>query len=86
MLWPGRARLPFRCWSPAVTTSPVALSGGGSGPLAVLATAGRTLTLSWSAGALPTPTLSGSTATYANVLAGVDLIVTASCLLRLNLD
>lgn len=62
--------------SPALTTSQVALSGGGSGPLAVLATAGRTLTLSWPAGRLPAPGLSGPTAVYSNVLPGVDLDLT----------
>ena len=64
--------------SPAVTSSALTLSGGGSGPLAVMATDARTLSLSWPGGPLPAPTVSGATATYANVLPGVDLAVTAS--------
>jgi hypothetical protein len=61
--------------SPAVTVNAVTLSGGGSGALAVVTTAGRTLTLSWP-GTLPAPVISGSTATYPDVLMGVDLVVT----------
>ena len=64
--------------SPAVTSSALALSGGGNAPLAVITTDARTLSLSWPGGALPAPTLSGATATYANVLPGVDLAVTAN--------
>jgi hypothetical protein len=62
--------------SPAVTSSPLALSGGGSGPLAVVTAAGRTLSLSWPGGPLPAPALSGDTDTYSDVLPGVDLAVT----------
>lgn len=62
--------------SPAVTASPLALSGGGTGPLAVMTAGGRTLSLSWPR-RLPAPKLSGATATYAGVLPGVDLVVTA---------
>jgi hypothetical protein len=60
----------------AATTAGVALTGGGSGPLATLTAAGRTLAVSFPV-PLPAPTLSGSTATYAGVLPGVDLLVTA---------
>ena len=67
---------PHRTVSPAVTTNGLALSGGGSSPLAVMTADARTLTVSWP-GTLPVPTLSGPTATYANVLPGVDLAVTA---------
>jgi hypothetical protein len=63
--------------SPAVTTSGLAFSGGGSAPFAVMTTDARTLSLSWP-GTLPTPAISGATATYANVLPGVDLTVTAN--------
>jgi hypothetical protein len=66
--------------SPAVTTSNVALSGGGSGPMATLTAAGRTISVSFPASfpaPLPAPALSGSTATYADVIPGVDLQVTA---------
>jgi hypothetical protein len=52
------------------------LSGGGTSTLATMTADTRTLTLSWP-GTLPVPTLSGSTATYANVLSGVNLVVTA---------
>src|SRR5712691_4015529 len=62
--------------SAAVTTVGVTLSPGGSGPLATLTGAGRTLAVSFPV-PLPAPTLSGSTATYADVLPGVDLLVTA---------
>lgn len=62
--------------SPAVTTSRLTLSGGGHSPMAVMRAAGRTLSLSWPQ-ALPAPTLSGATATYADVLPGVDLVVAA---------
>ena len=61
-----------------MTSSALALSAGGSGPLAVMTTDARTLSLSWPGGALPAPTLSGATATYAGVLPGVDLAVTAN--------
>ena len=61
--------------TPAVTTSPVVLSGGGSGPLATLGVRGRSLALSVPM-TLPTPTLSGATATYSNVLPGVDVQAT----------
>jgi hypothetical protein len=64
--------------SPAVTTSGLTLSGGGTGPLAQMTTDARTLSVSWPGGALPTPTLSGATATYSNVYPGVDLAVTAN--------
>jgi len=62
--------------SPAVTTSSLVLSGGGTSPLAVMSGSGRSLSVSWP-GTLPAPTLSGATATYANVLPSVDLVVTA---------
>lgn len=60
--------------SPAVSTNQVTLSGGGSGPLAVLKTGGHSLGLTLPV-SLPTPALSGDTATYADVISGVDLKV-----------
>lgn len=62
--------------SPAVTTSQLTLSGGGSGPLAVMKTLGRSLDLTLPV-TLPAPALSGDTATYADVIPGVDLKVMA---------
>src|SRR5947208_1568306 len=61
--------------APAVTTTGLTLSGGGGGPLATMRANGRSLSLT-APMTLPAPTLSGSTATYANVLSGVDLVVT----------
>ncbi|MFJ8396734.1 LamG-like jellyroll fold domain-containing protein [Streptomyces sp. NPDC094144] len=46
--------------------------GGGKAPLVRMERAGRTLSLSWPK-SLPVPELNGSTATYAEVLPGVDL-------------
>jgi hypothetical protein len=63
-------------YSPAVSSAPLTLSGGGNSVLATMTAAGRTLSLSWP-GTLPTPTVSGATATYANVYSGVDLVVAA---------
>ncbi|SBT42707.1 Concanavalin A-like lectin/glucanases superfamily protein [Micromonospora auratinigra] len=58
-----------------LTSNKVRLSGGGTGPLATLASGDRALSI----GApfpLPVPTLTGRTATYRDVLPGVDLTVT----------
>jgi hypothetical protein len=61
---------------PAVTVHDVSLSDGGSGPLAVLSSAGWSMQVSWP-DPLPTPTVSGSTATYHNVpVTGADVVVT----------
>lgn len=57
---------------PAVAAVGMTLSGGGSGPLVTLERAGRKLSYTWRS-ALPVPTLSGDTATYKDVLPGVDL-------------
>ncbi|MCU7820152.1 FG-GAP-like repeat-containing protein [Kitasatospora sp. DSM 101779] len=61
--------------SPAVTSSSLSLSGGGSGALATMAHQGRKLALGFPV-KLPAPTLDGATATYPNVFDGVDLKVT----------
>ena len=63
--------------SPAVSTSPLALSGGGSSPLATMTDGPYALSV-YAPMRLPAPTVSGATATYAGVLPGVDLIVTAT--------
>ncbi|MBO0880956.1 MAG: hypothetical protein J2P17_11555, partial [Mycobacterium sp.] len=51
------------------------LSGGGSSPLAVMSSRGRSLTLWWPS-RLPTPSISGAIATYRDVFPDVDLQVT----------
>ncbi|MFC3577722.1 LamG domain-containing protein [Streptomyces yaanensis] len=56
----------------------LSFAGGGSGADMIrLAKDGRSVTLGW-ADALPEPTLSGATATYAGVFDGVDLQLTAT--------
>jgi hypothetical protein len=62
-------------YSPTVSAQPLVLSGGGGTVLATMTAAGRSLTLSWPT-ALPAPTVSGGTLTYANVYPGVNLVVT----------
>ncbi|WP_037607338.1 RHS repeat-associated core domain-containing protein [Streptacidiphilus rugosus] len=65
-------------WSPATAESSLVLSGGGTGALATMTVDGKQLGLTWPT-ALPKPTASGATLTYANVLpSGVDLQVTAT--------
>ncbi|MFE6307612.1 LamG-like jellyroll fold domain-containing protein [Nocardiopsis sp. NPDC057823] len=63
--------------SPEASTIGLSLSNGGDGPLATLTRAGRELELDWPT-ALPEPTVDGATATYPQVLPGVDLVVRAS--------
>ncbi|AZP18025.1 LamG domain-containing protein [Streptomyces aquilus] len=64
--------------APKATLSAMSFSGGGDDPtFASIEKDGRALSLDWP-GKLPKPKLDGSTATYANVLPGVDLKVTAS--------
>ncbi|MEV7872460.1 LamG domain-containing protein, partial [Streptomyces sp. NPDC088124] len=58
--------------APKVSTVGLEFSGGGNGPLVELTKAGRTVALSWP-GVLPAPELDGATATYREVLPGVDL-------------
>ncbi len=66
-------------YTPAATAYATArLSGGGSGPLVTTTTSsGASYQLSWPT-ALPAPSVSGSSATYSNVIAGVDLQVDAN--------
>ncbi|MFI0424446.1 LamG-like jellyroll fold domain-containing protein [Spongiactinospora sp. 9N601] len=54
-------------------------SGGGTAPLAAIGDGGRSVAMTWPR-SLPKPVLAGDTATYAEVLPGVDLKVTASVL------
>ncbi|MCW3845580.1 LamG domain-containing protein, partial [Micromonospora yasonensis] len=58
----------------AVTTNQVRLSAGGTGPLAELTSGDRAVSLT-APMPLPAPVLSGPTATYPDVLPGVDLTV-----------
>jgi RHS repeat-associated protein len=64
-------------WSPAASTAGLTLAGGGGTTLATVTSGGQSLSVSWPS-ALPAPTVSGATATYAGVFAGVDLVVTAT--------
>jgi hypothetical protein len=61
---------------PGATAVELDFSGSGAGPMARVATAKGELALTapWP---LPTPSLSGSRATYADVLPGVDLVLVA---------
>lgn len=61
--------------SPAATVSDVVVSGGGDGPLVSLYQGGQSMSLTLPL-ALPRPVVSGPSATYRNVLPGVDLTVT----------
>lgn len=59
---------------PRVSASPMVLSGGGNDELIRIADGDASLALGWRS-ELPTPELSGSTATYREVLPEVDLVV-----------
>jgi hypothetical protein len=65
--------------SPKATELTLALSAGGPGPLVTVGKDGAEVGLSWP-GDLPEPTLDGPTATYPEVLPGVDLRITADTL------
>ncbi|MBB6571321.1 hypothetical protein HPO96_23810 [Kribbella sandramycini] len=59
---------------PGVIVTELALSGGGDSELVALGTADKQVRMGWK-GKLPKPVLSGDTATYPDVLPGVDLQV-----------
>ncbi|MFD2764444.1 carboxypeptidase regulatory-like domain-containing protein [Micromonospora eburnea] len=61
---------------PRATVLPLVFSAKGNGPFARVRDGSRELAVSWP-GTLPAPVLNGSTATYRDVLPGVDLQVTA---------
>ncbi|MFI5618563.1 VCBS repeat-containing protein [Streptomyces sp. NPDC051567] len=63
--------------SPIAAAGHVTFSAGGTTPLVTLADQGRSISLTWPT-PLPTPVLDGATATYPEVLPGVDLAVAAS--------
>ncbi|KQV11645.1 hypothetical protein ASE03_14110 [Kitasatospora sp. Root187] len=72
------AKNPDGTYAPKATPSGVVLSGGGSGPLATFTDAkGRSLSLTLPF-ALPAPTVSGGSVSYANVLPDVDLKATVT--------
>src|SRR5262249_18211631 len=62
--------------APRASTVETAFSGGGAGALVSGRHEGKPFTLRWP-GSLPRPVISGSTATYPEVFADVDLQVTA---------
>ncbi|WP_327584918.1 DNRLRE domain-containing protein [Nonomuraea sp. NBC_00507] len=69
-------RRPDGAVEPVAAAVGLTFSGGGTAPLARLSHGAKALELGWP-GTLPAPTLSGDTATYAEVMPGVDLQVTA---------
>jgi hypothetical protein len=62
---------------PEALPFPLELSGGGTGPFVRITDGEPTLALTWPT-PLPRPTLDGATATYPDVLPGVDLQLTAT--------
>ncbi|PJE98285.1 laminin G [Streptomyces carminius] len=64
-------------WSPKAATVEVEFSGGGDGPFARMRKAGREYALTWPGGKLPEPRIEGDSATYPDVLPGVDLVARA---------
>ncbi|MFG2294988.1 FG-GAP-like repeat-containing protein [Streptomyces sp. NPDC048603] len=62
--------------APKATVAGLSFSGGGKAPLVTMRKDGRDITLSWPK-PLPTPTVEGNSATYAEVMKGVDLRVSA---------
>ncbi|MFC5911820.1 hypothetical protein ACFP3V_32020, partial [Streptacidiphilus monticola] len=74
---PTLKRNPDGSITTTATTSGLTLSPGGTAPLATMVDRGRTLALTLPL-TLPAPVLSGPTATYGNVLPGVDLVATAT--------
>ncbi|MGP3634109.1 LamG-like jellyroll fold domain-containing protein [Streptomyces sp. 24-1644] len=64
-------------YAPKAAVTAMSISGGGATTFATIQKDGRSLSLDW-LDKLPEPTVDGSTATYPDVLPGVDLKVTAS--------
>ncbi|MGA1836041.1 LamG-like jellyroll fold domain-containing protein [Herbiconiux sp. 11R-BC] len=67
--------------APQATSVPVRFSAGGGGPIAqIQLPGGDWFSESWQLGTLPTPSLDGATALYADVLPNVDLRLTATAI------
>ncbi|WP_327694871.1 LamG domain-containing protein [Streptomyces sp. NBC_00459] len=65
-------------WGPKAATVDLAFSAGEADkPFVTMRRAGREFALTWPYGKLPAPSIDGDTATYAEVLPGVDLTVRA---------
>ena len=66
-------------YSPAAAAYPVTFSGGGTAPMVTIydPASSTSMSIGWPT-ALPAPTVAGSTATYPNVLPGVDLRLEAT--------
>ncbi|WP_188195971.1 LamG-like jellyroll fold domain-containing protein [Nonomuraea sp. SYSU D8015] len=73
---PDLARREDGTVGPVAAAVELAFSGGGPGPLVRIAENGAALSYTWPA-PLPAPALSGATATYPDVIPGVDLKLTA---------
>ncbi len=66
-------------FSPVASAVPVRFSPGGTDVISQTQTSsGEWVSESWTRGALPVPTVEGDTATYAEVMAGVDLKLVAT--------
>jgi RHS repeat-associated protein len=63
-------------WQPKVADAQLAFSNGGAGSAASLTAGGHVLSMTLGS-SLPTPVISGTTATYKDVQPGVDLVVQA---------
>ncbi|MFF8597151.1 LamG-like jellyroll fold domain-containing protein [Streptomyces sp. NPDC015220] len=63
-------------WAPKAAVTPITFTGGGTDPMVTMRSGPDKLSFSWP-DALPRPVISGDTATYPEVLAGVDLQLTA---------
>ncbi|MEJ3750146.1 LamG domain-containing protein [Actinomycetes bacterium KLBMP 9797] len=70
-------RRPDGTVGPRAADVELAFSAGGNGPLVRYGRDGQRIALTWP-GRLPAPALAGATATYAEVLPGVDLVLRAS--------
>jgi Concanavalin A-like lectin/glucanases superfamily len=70
-------RVPDGSIQPVATPMALRLSGGGEGALVSMSREGRSVGMTWP-GRLPAPSLAGDTATYAEVMPGVDLRVRAT--------